>query len=245
MKMKFFVLIIILFKALLLNSQEVKESILKIIETHSIEEVQDIILSNPDILTFKQFDNRNILFRIDNSKLDIFKVLLLNGANPNENDDAGWTPMTYNTSNYQLYQIYKKHGGVVVISNDYKTDYLAKLILDYTVGNQEKTYKIIKSILEDETIDINKTYDCGLTLSHLLTVAYLTYDKETNFERLIELLESKGMTFMNPLEGDFNDDNYPFNLVKGDNCSTLIDKITKHEFYNGRELGYIEKICNH
>ena len=243
--MKLFVLIIIMFQAQMMSSQEVNESIQKIIETNSIEEVQDIILNNPDVLTYKQFDNRNILFRIDNSKLDIFEVLLKNGANPNEKDDAGWTPMTYNSSNYELYKIYRNYGGIIVLSNNHKTDYVAKLIFNYTIGNQEKTYKIIESIIEDETIDINKTYDCGLTLSHMLIISYLTYDNETNFEKLIEFLESKGMTFMKPLEGDFNDENYPFSLLKGDNCLKIIDKITKHEFYNQRDFSYIEKKCSH
>ncbi len=234
-----------MFQTLIMFSQDTKESIQLISRSNSTEEIEQLIKNKPDVLTFKQFDNRNILFRIDNSKLKVFKVLLENGANPNEKDDADWTPLTYNTTNFKLYKLYKEYGGNIEVNKNHKTDYISRLVFDYTAGRQEETYSIIESILNTEKIDLNKTYDNGLALSHMLIINYLTYTKETNFEQLFNLLESKGLNFQNKLEKDFNEENYPYNLKKGDNCENLIKKVIDHEFYNGRDSNYIIRKCCH
>lgn len=229
-----------------LNSQDLGEVVQKVIRANSTEEVSVLIEKNPDLISYKQFDNRNILFRLDESKLEIIEFLLKQGANPNDKDDGGWTPMTYNNLNFQLYELYGKYGGEIVISNNPRTDYISWLIHGYTNFRQSEILEIIKSVLKSEEIDLNKFYDNGLTLSHMITINYLTYSQDTDFTQLIALLEENGMSFNHHLKKEFHDEElYPYRLKAGDGCLDIIEKVSNHSYYNGKDLELIQMKCSH
>ena len=134
---KLFLIIGVLLINLKLSSQDLNQAFNEIIITNSIDEVVSIIDPHPDILAHKPTDNRNILFSINSCELWKFEEILKRGADPNAIDDAGWTPFTYNTSNFKLYQILKNYGGKVVTNDKPNIDYLAWLIHNYTLGNQK------------------------------------------------------------------------------------------------------------
>lgn len=243
-KVRLFLFVFVLLQSIVLNGQEVKEAFSSIPQTDSVKEIETIIKSYPDVIKYKQSDNRNILFEVSNSRFQIFEVLLKNGANPNEKDDMGWTPLTYNTSNYDLFVLFQKYGGKIVESHNERTDYISRLIFDYTVGNQEEAFKIIEAVLSAEDLDLNKIYDNGLALGHMVIINYLTYADDTNFDQLLHLLMSYGLTFNRQVEKNFSTKNYPFKIIKGDSCFDIIRKVSEHEFYNGRALSHIEENCS-
>lgn len=242
-KVRAYLFILVMFNSFSMNSQDINKDIHRISNSDSIEEIESIIKNTPEVLSYKQFDNRNILFTIENSKLDVFSVLLKNGADPNEKDDAGWTPLTYNTSNYELFKLFREYGGDVIINDNHFTDYISLLVNDYTSGNQDKTIKILETVSMDAKQDLNKVYNNGLTLSHMLIINYLTYSDDTNFDQLINLLISHGMTFKNKVSKHINLGDNLYKISAGDSCIDIVKKVHVHEYYNGRDINYIKEKC--
>lgn len=239
------VLPLLMLTLLKMNLMSMGQDMDEIAALNNFNDVEAALQKNPGVVKELTTYNRNILFQTQERSLVINELFLKKGADPNHADEFGFTPVTYNTSNYDLFMLYRKYGGKPVFDKKQTVDFLYSLVFDYVSLQQEGRLKIIRAVLESSSVGINKYYENGLSLAHLVVVNYLTYSENTDFGSLIMLLKKHHLDFTRPVEKDFhNDETYPFKLKKGDTYKDIINKVKAHASYNGRNPNDLMKLIN-